>query len=62
MSVPDHADAHAGDQEDAHHRAARGAHGAQDGDVGRFVLHQHVEARDDVERGHHDDQPQDQRP
>ena len=53
------ADRRARHQEDAHHRAARRAHGAQDGDVAALVLHQHDQAGDDVERGDQHDQRQD---
>jgi len=52
------ADRRADDQEDAQHRAARRAHGAQDGDVLSLVLHEHCQPRDDVEGRHHDDQRQ----
>ena len=58
--VADHADRGAGDQEHAHDRALRRAHGAQDGDVAALVLHQHDQAGDDVERRHQHDQRQDQ--
>ena len=54
------ADGRAGHEEDALDRAARRAHGAQDGDVVPLVLHQHDQAGDDVERRDQDDQRQDQ--
>src|SRR5262249_15351682 len=56
----DDADGGAGDQKHAHHRALGRPHGAQDGDVVAFVLHQHDQAGDDVERGYHHDQSEDQ--
>ena len=56
----DDADRRAGHEEDAQDRAARRAHGAQDGDVAALVLHQHDQAGDDVERRDQHDQRQDQ--
>ena len=47
------------DHENLHDRTRRGAEGAQDGDVGLLVGHRHHQRRDQVERGHRDDQGQD---
>ncbi len=58
--VPSDADRGAGDQEHPHDRAAGRAHGAQDRDVARLVLHEHDQPGDDVERRHQHDQRQDQ--
>ena len=54
----DEPDRRAGDEKDAHDRAPRRAHGAEDCDGARLVLHQHDEAGDDVERSHQHDQRQ----
>src|SRR5579872_3387554 len=51
-------DRRAGDQENAHHGAARRAHSAQDGDVPRLILHQHDQAGDNVQCGDENDQCQ----
>jgi len=47
------------DDEDAHHRARRRAQRAQDGDVGALVGHRHHQRGDEVERGHRDDERED---
>jgi hypothetical protein len=43
------AEGHAGHEEDAQDRGLAGPHGAQDADVAALVLHQHDDARDDVQ-------------
>jgi hypothetical protein len=40
---------------------SRGAHGAQNGDIAALVLHEHDQARNDVQRGDQHDQGQDQK-
>src|SRR6185369_10780558 len=49
------------EEEDAHHRTARGAHGTHNCDVPSLVLHQHDLARDDVEGGDDYNQRQDEK-
>ncbi len=49
------ADRRAHRHEDAHQPAARRAHRPQDRDVARLGAHQHDQRRDDVERGHDQD-------
>ena len=54
------ADRGSGHEKDPLHAAARGPHGAQDGDVMPLILYQHDEARNDIEGGDQDDERQDQ--
>ena len=55
-----HTHARPAHEKDAQHRAPPGADGAQDRNIARLVLHHHDQAADDVERGHDNDQCQDQ--